>query len=248
MFIWYFFIMNKKGILLLLACIGVAHAHQMPQGLVASLSVGPAWYQAGQTQTLYLQPNFDNTYAANKPVHVLGSGALFLGVRHSYNTHTQVEYGLEGAGSTNARLQGEIWEFADPLFNNFSYGYKVQHSYVGLKGRLFSDYFSAVYLPYLSGSAGIGFNRAYQFTMTPLLFQVVADPLFQSKCITSFSYTVGAGIQRVINKHWSMGLGYEWGDFGRSVLGPTPVQTVNQGLSLNHLYTNQLQFSLHYLV
>jgi opacity protein-like surface antigen len=83
--------------------------------------------------------------------------------------------------------------------------------------------------------------------MKPLLYEIVEDPSFQSKTITSFSYTVGLGIQRVINPHWSIGVGYELADFGRSVLGPTPVQTGTQGLILNHLYTNQLQFSLHYL-
>lgn len=239
--------MYKQWILLAIALISPAQATQAGQRIVGSISLGPSWYQAGQTQIVALQPTYDNTYVADTPLHLLGTAELFLGLQGQLNTHAYAQYGVMYAASTDAQLQGMIWEFGDPAFNNFNYDYNLQHRALALKGRLLTDYLSTRYLPYASASVGIGFNRTYQFNMKPLLYEIVEDSGFQSKTITSVSYTVGLGIQRVINTHWSIGMGYEFADFGRSILGPTPVQTGAQGLILNHLYTNQLQFSVHYL-
>jgi len=36
---------------------------------VATLSLGPVWENAGNTQTFYLAPNIEKTYAANQSSH-----------------------------------------------------------------------------------------------------------------------------------------------------------------------------------
>ena len=48
---------------------------------VATLSVGPVWESTGNTQTFYLAPNIEKTYAANHASHALVNGEIFLDIQ-----------------------------------------------------------------------------------------------------------------------------------------------------------------------
>jgi len=216
---------------------------------VITLSLGPAWVKGGETQTFYLQPDIQKTYEANKKTDPLSSGELFLGLQCQINTRIQGQLGLAVTTTSHADLLGDIWEDADPDFNNFSYTYKVKHKSVAVKGKLLvdMDIRGIVLQPYISGSIGVGFNHAYGFTITPKLFEEVPAPGFSSNTETSFTYTVGIGLQKAINRHLQAGIGYEFADWGKSQLGQAPGQTLNSGLHLSHLYTNAVQFNLSYV-
>lgn len=71
---------------------------------------------------------------------------------------------------------------------------------------------------------------------------------FASNTTTAFTYTLGAGVQRHLNPHWQVGIGYEFSDWGSSQLNRASGQTLNSGLLLSHLYTNELLFNLTYSV
>ena len=146
----------------------------------------------------------------------------------------------------NARVDGVIWDDADPQFNNHSYRYKVRNTRVGIKGRALLDKGQKV-VPYVSGSVNIGFNRSHEFTNNPLIFQALANENFASNTKTSFSYTLGAGVQTPLNNYWHAGIGYEFLDFGKSRLNRAPGQTMNSGLRLNNLYTNSVLINLTYV-
>lgn len=211
---------------------------------VVTLSIGPAWYRGGETQTLEIIPDFFNTYTANKITRSLASGELFVGLQRPISTRLSGQLGIAGSIYNSAHLQGSIWEMADPNFDNFSYRYNIRQKRVALKGLLLSHAFSRAWLPYLSSSAGIGFNKADSFTIIPTLFSAVAPPAFQNNTITSFSYTFGVGLRKTLNAHWQAGIGYEFADWGKSRFNPASGQTLNTSVQLNHLYTNELQFSL----
>lgn len=220
---------------------------------VATLSAGPAWGSGGQTQTFYLQPNIIKTFTTTRTSTVLADGELFLGLQQALMDPFDGQLGIAVATTSDATLRGNVWDDADPLFNDFTYSYHVSHSHVALKGKLIreanspSPWFEGV-KPYLSGSVGVGFNRASAFALTPLIFEAVPFPAFTSNSTTTFTYTVGAGIQRVISDNWQVGIGYEYADWGKSQLAIAPGQTMGSGLSINHLYTNGLMFNLTYLV
>lgn len=91
------------------------------------------------------------------------------------------------------------------------------------------------------------FNRAHDFTNTPLIFEALPNSNFTSNTKTAFSYTLGAGIQKILNYHWQVGIGYEFSDWGKSELGRAPGQSLNTGLSLKHLYTNGVLFNFTYV-
>lgn len=103
---------------------------------IGSVSIGPIWEDAGQTQTFYLAPNIIKTYAAAKPSHVLADGEVFVGIQKELPKAFLGQLGLAVAVTSNAKLSGNIWDDADSTFNNYSYGYQIQHTQVAVKGAL----------------------------------------------------------------------------------------------------------------
>jgi opacity protein-like surface antigen len=219
---------------------------QRDWGWVGTLSVGPVWENEGSTQTFYLTPEIEKTYVAHKSSNALPSGELFVGIQKSLSTQWLGQLGLAVATTGNATLSGHIWDDAEPEFDNFTYGYKLQHSHVAVKGKLLAD-MGYWLIPWVSGSLGVGFNNAHGFQNTPLIFEALPNPNFASHTETAFTYTVGAGLQKTLNTHWQVGVGYEFADWGKSILGRAAGQTLNSGLNLNHFYTNGVLFNLTYV-
>jgi opacity protein-like surface antigen len=213
---------------------------------VATLSVGPVWESAGNTQAFYLAPNIEKTYAANYASHALLDGDFFLGIQKSLREKLEGQIGLAVATTGNASLSGNIWDDADALFNNYTYHYQVRHTHLALKGKLLADRGYSV-TPWVSGSLGVGFNQAHDFSDTPTINEAVVMSNFASDTTTAFTYTLGVGVQRHLNPHWQAGVGYEFADWGKSQLSRASGQTLNNGLSLSHLYTNGFLVNLTYL-
>ena len=212
---------------------------------VSTLSAGPVWEQAGKTQSFYLTPEIEKTYAAHQSTNALANGELFIGMQKKLSTSIQTQLGLAVAATSDASLSGLIWDDTDPRFANHSYRYKIQHSHVAVKSKILMD--KGYWLtPWISGSLGVGFNSAHAFQNTPLIYEAIVNPNFASHTQTAFTYTLGAGVQKALNQHWQVGVGYEFADWGKSQLGRAAEQTLNNGIGLNHLYTNGILFNLTY--
>lgn len=214
---------------------------------VATLSFGSVWENSGDTQTFYLAPDIEKTYVARHGSHSLLDGEFFLGIQTLLREKLQGQVGLAVATTGNASLSGNIWDDGEPIFNNYTYSYQVKHTHLALKGKLLSDrgYFL---IPWVSGSLGVGFNQAHDYSNTPTLSETVVMPDFASNTTTAFTYTLGVGLERHLNSHWQAGIGYEFADWGKSQLHRASGQTLNSGLSLPHLYTNGFLFNLTYSV
>jgi len=213
---------------------------------VGSVSLGPVWESAGQTQTFYISPNIIKTYADDKTTQAIFDGEVFIGVQKQLPKVFFGQIGITAAATSNANLSGNIWDDAEITFNNYSYSYKVQHTHVALKGKLLADTGYWV-MPLISASLGVGFNKAHAFQNTPSISEAVMMPNFASNTQTSFTYTLDVGIQKAVNSRWQIGAGYEFADWGQSKLSRAPEQTLNSGLSLNHLFTNGVVFNLTYI-
>ncbi|MCX7115937.1 MAG: outer membrane beta-barrel protein [Gammaproteobacteria bacterium] len=212
---------------------------------VATLSLGASSYSSQTNQTFYLQQDIQKTYEANNSTDTLGNIEFFLGTQQSLGSRLTGELGLVASGTTNAALSGFVWEDADPDFKNFTYQYKLNHAYLGAKAKLLAK--TPYYIqPYLNGSLGVSWNQAYDYVETPLPFQEISAPPFTNNTTTAFSYTAGAGLQTHFNTQWSLGIEYEFADWGESHLGRAENQTLNTGLSLSHFYTNSLFCTLSY--
>lgn len=219
---------------------------------VMGLSAGPTWGSGNKTQTFYLQPDIEKTYAADKQHNTFTGAAFFFGRQLPLNVpffdkSLVAQLGVTLAIAGNAKLTGDIWEDADPDFNNYNYNYKINHRHMAIKARLInnSGYFVA---PFISASAGVGFNRAYDFTITPKISSEVAAPAFKNHTKAAFSYALKIGLQKSFSTKLHAAIGYEWADWGRVNLSRANGQRLNQGLTLKHAYAQQLQFALFYII
>ncbi len=208
-----------------------------------TLSTGALWQDGGKSQDATLAPGIDRTYAATSSTLALFNGELFVGIREPLLDNLLGQFGLVFATSGGARLAGDIWDDNDPAFDNFAYQYKVSHTYLGLKSKALLDV-GAVVTPWISASLGLGFNSAYDFANQAKTDGAVPAPAFADNTTTSFSYTLGIGVQYELSKNWQLGLGYEFSNWGKSALGAAPGQTTGTGLSLPHLYTSGILLSL----
>lgn len=213
---------------------------------VGSMAAAPVWVRGGETQTFYLAPEIEKTYASRKSIHAIATGELFVGLQKSLTSLWLGQLGLAAATTGNAKLQGVVWDDADPQFANYSYRYKGQNTRLALKGKLLLDK-GYWLMPWVSASLGVGFNRAHDFTNTPLIFEALPNNNFEDHTKTAFTYTLGAGVQKSISEHCQAGVGYEFVDWGKSELGRALGQTMNSGLALNHLYTNGVLLNLTYV-
>lgn len=246
-------ITRSFGITLIFSLSGTVFAGTMGPSVpktgtsVITLSAGPAWTNTNTTQTFFLQPDIEKTYLASNHYHALAMGDLFFGWQKFFNPIFLSQVGISFGATSNATIAGDIWEDSNPDFDNFYYSYKVNHARVALKGKLLVDKGQWV-MPYINGSVGLGFNRAHNFLITPKIFEEVPAPDFNSHTQTTWTYTLGIGLQRALNPNWQAGVGYEFANLGQTQLVAATGQTLNSGLSLPHLYTHGIQFSLSYTV
>lgn len=212
---------------------------------LAALSGGALWENVNRNQTLFLTPEIEKHYEAKKLTNTLTNGEFFLGLQKKLSDQVQSQLGVSLGITRNAKLQGEIWDENDPQFNNHSYQYKIQHQHVALKSRLLIDK-GYLLIPYISGSIGIGFNHAHAFNNSPLIPEALPNNNFTNNIKTSLTYSLGAGVQKRLNPNWQLGIGYEFYNWGKSELGQAFGQSINNTLTLNHLYINGLLLNLTY--
>ncbi len=216
-------------------------------GWVATLSIGPVWGVTPTHQTLTLQPDIVKTYTNDSISNVIADGEIFLGLQRAFNPNLDWQLGLAVATTSNATLSGQIWDDGFPKFNNHAYSYQLNHTHLAVKGKLLGNHYLSWVTPYVSASLGVAWNDAQGYSSNPLIFEALPLPAFASHSETSFTYTLGIGVQRAINQNWQVGVGYEFADWGQSQLGIAPGQTMGHGLSMSHFYTNGLMFSLTFL-
>lgn len=215
---------------------------------LGTLSMGSAWENAGEKQTLSLAPGIEKTYTADENTQALLDGELFLGVQKAFSKTSAWQLGVSIVSATSATLSGNIWDDADPEFNNYTYDYQIQHTHLAVKGKFLFTPVEGWLTPWLSASVGVGFNHAYGFSNQPIIFEAVASPDFESNTQTTFIYTVGVGVQKILNEHLQLGAGYEFSDWGKSQLNKAAGQMSGNGLTLDHFYTSALMFNLTYLL
>lgn len=242
---------NSLGLIAL--CFSIfAHAGTMgrpPNNYFISLSGGPSWTNAGKSQTIELQPDLVKAYVPENLTNsnILGNGEIYAGMQKSFFQQIQSQFGLAVYWSSFAKLNGFVQEDANPNFQNYSYQYKIDHWHIAAKTKWIAE--NAYNMnPYFSGSIGVGFNHSTDYVETPLIFQEIDAPPFQSKTKVSFVYSLGTGFQHTVNEHISVSLGYQFVSWGASALNRAEGQTTGNGLSLNNLYTHGIEFNISYFL
>lgn len=203
---------------------------------VASLSGGVSWVHAGEVQTFFLTPDIEKTFTADRHTQALANGELFVGLQKTVVKKLEGQVGVVLAATKATNLSGLIWEDADPQFANHSYSYKIRHRYIGVQGKLLYD--AGSFMPWISGSVGIGMNKSFDYSNTSLIFQALPETNFADHTTKMLAWTFGIGAQKKLTKHWQIGISYELADWGKARLDRANQQSLNTGLALKHIYAN----------
>lgn len=213
-------------------------------GNVVTLSLGASWADPSSV-TSTLAPEIVNTYAANgSDAFVVGE--LFGGMEKQLSPGLVGQLGVALAIGGNADISGDILVNAQPGFDNYTYQYSVNRTYVGLKGKLLKDMDVINAQPYLSGSVGLGFNHSYKYSSAPKINTESPIAPFESNITETFSYAIGVGVEKSFATNWSAGIGYEFSDWGRSALGRVAEGTYSTNVERAHLYNNALLLNLSF--
>lgn len=215
---------------------------------VISFSPSIVFQNNSRTQTLLLQTspqNLSNQYVGQNDWRNNLILQAFIGKTVFTNEKVRVDAGVSGGYVSALRFSGVINQFALPAFNNFNYEFQLRSFSLMASSKIFFKK-NKKWLPYISASAGAANNRLYSYSETPLIDGAVSMAPFANKTKTSFTYSIGTGVQMITNDSFTVGLGYELSDLGQAQLGPSLSQTTNETPSLKRVYLNKLQVTFNW--
>ncbi|WP_133131335.1 outer membrane protein [Legionella yabuuchiae] len=213
---------------------------------VITVSGGIAWATPGKDRTIYAQ-NSVITYDVNPKTQTMPAGEIFLGLQWPFNDCINNQLGIAFGGAGNVTLDGSIKSFGEPTGSR--YEYQVGHGFVSARGKMILNPKLFFVQPFLTGSVGVGFNHTFGFRTYPLVDPTVATQWFRNYT-DSFvlTYSVGAGLEKQLNSNWSIGVSYEFANWGENGLGRAfSSPWTYEGPQFTNLYAHNLLFSLSYL-
>jgi opacity protein-like surface antigen len=96
--------------------------------------------------------------------------------------------------------------------NPFDYTHRIHSQQFLVEGKLQNAAHTKIQ-PYLAFGLGAARNKSYP--ATTLMPAFLAATEFPQNTTTSMSYMFGAGIDADLDKHWRIGIGYRFSDYGQ---------------------------------
>jgi|GEM_PF-943098 len=220
-------------------------------GQLITLSFGPAWYNESQNAIRDFRFPFLHTFVPHQVSGVLGSSELFFALTRPLDYYVSGQLGIAVGYNAAAKQDGTLYIDVPPILVS-DYAYRLSNARIALKGKLVADW-GYVVQPYVSASAGVGFNRSwgYGYNIPSSAFFPLPDirPYMADNTTVAFTYTAGLGIQANINDNWQVGAGYEFTDWGKNNFKNLRVRSSNRFTHLLNsptFYTNALQIGVTY--
>lgn len=232
-----------------LFCSGSAYASPafinsvMPAHFLVTASVGADFVNVGQTKNVTLLPPFENRYVDQTGIQSLFDGGVFLGAEWFVSPLFSWQLGVAGYRTSSMDVTGDVWQFADPNYDNFDYTYNIVNERLVAETKLLTTVYERVH-PYISGQLGASRNMTSNFDEKPDTCSAVPGSPFEDHNTTAFTYGVGAGVDVDLTKHLRLGAGYQFADLGRASLGSASTAATNDSLSVSHMYTQELRVQL----
>lgn len=204
----------------------------------------------------YLGDDFDVFTFATNSDQGTGYGGGFVGIEHALPWHsTFYQLGVEYLYYASQNLTGTQIVGVQPSTSSvFSDQFRVQTQQLAGSLRLLSTVNSR-YHPYFSLSLGGAWNNLSQYAITNFDSNGINLPaILGDRTRSSFSYSLGLGIDTDISERLRLALGYRFSDFGQASFGPGVVTinnytaTVPFSVSTNHVQANAFFAQLAYLV
>jgi opacity protein-like surface antigen len=180
-------------------------------------------------------------YTAYKPTQSSFLGDAFLGVEGRLNPYWLMQVGFDFNQISPYTAKGSLVQGVDQASQDiYSYRYSVMARQFLLASKVLFTLENIVH-PYVFAGVGGSMNRAYNYSTSALPFSVLTR-LYSNRNTSSFSYSLGAGIDLDVTNRLRVGIGYRFASYGAVNLGQANIGAVQVPgvLSQDHLYTNQL--------
>lgn len=213
---------------------------------IVALSLGLAKTNVYSSKSI-LFGSYPNSYIGTNHDDTEMATGFFIGGETVFLDNWAGQIGLSYVENKSFTENGNVYEFADPAFNNLTYQYRIKSRRVSLETKI-SHLFRHVLHPYVSASLGEAFNQAYAYTEYPVTSaDVPMTQPFANHLSRSLTYSVGFGIDVDLTEHVRLGAGYRFADLGNANLGITPLQSSTNKISNTHLYTNEVLAQLEFV-
>lgn len=215
---------------------------------VVSVSLGSDRTNLGMTKVISMAAPNQNSYVSfNNHYDTEAVAGLFVGGETLFFQNWSLQLGLSYFQNSSFAARGNVNQFADPTYNNFTYQYQIQSRRFSVETKL-SRVFLQKWHPYISASVGEALNKAYAYTEYPLSSEdVPMTELFNSHTTKAFTYTAGLGVDVDIAEHLRVGAGYRFVGLGNASLGASPLQDGTNTISHTQLHANELIAQITYL-
>jgi hypothetical protein len=132
-----------------------------------------------------------------------------------------------------------------PSSNQYAYQYSILSHQLLAEGKLLYNN-EQRYHPYISGGLGLSWNESKNYTVTISPPFTTFSNQFANNTTTSFSWSVGTGVDVDLTKKVRLGVGYRFTDFGKAATGNGTIDDVltTYALSQSHLYANIIEAQL----
>jgi len=228
---------------------GISAPPRFSHGLYVSLFGGANWVTSGKTRTIRIgSGSFDvNRYIANKDSAVSSLVGLDIGYRWNLASRYLhwVTLGLETSYMRVISQKGLVVPslLTDPNPSTLDYTYAVSSIPLFAVSQIGWQIGKRIE-PYVIGGIGVSWNKASNYHEDPLSAQATTNSIFRSKTLSSFAYTVGAGVAFQVSSSSSIGLEYRYTNYGKASLGTNGLKgfptSGSQKLSLGNIHSNAL--------
>lgn len=180
-------------------------------------------------------------YNASHSSQTVGVFDGFIGAERALNSQWAIQLGLGYDHAWNLRGEGSLIQGADVQSSDqFSYHYNVLSRQLLAEGKLLYN-FKKCYHPYILLGLGAAFNEAadYSTNIPPFL---TFTRIYKDNTQTSFTYTMGVGMDVDVMDHLRLGVSYRYADLGQVRLGRATIDTTGVGgtLSQTHLFASEI--------
>jgi hypothetical protein len=206
----------------------------------------------GDAKTFPIQNPATDEYYIYTPQHFHQTPALFegfFGGEGNLMPYFLLQAGFDYTQAASLSADGTLIQGADSHSQNtYSYHYSVLTRQLLAEGKLLLNSFNPIH-PYILAGLGVAINKASDYYISAPVGTTFTR-LYQNNTATSFTYSLGAGVDVDITNNVRFGVGYRFSDLGTVQLGQATINntTVSGTLAQSSLYTNAILAQLTWVI
>ncbi|MDF1758390.1 MAG: hypothetical protein P1U74_08855 [Legionellaceae bacterium] len=212
--------------------------------IFVSLDISQIYSSPGKTQKITLFNNLGNTYIGTNNWESDLSFVVGVGAKVYKHKDFTVNTSLRYLPTNNILVDGQIWQFNNPLFDDLAYSMRVRSNIL-----LFESAWSWTHYAF-QPSLILGLGRAVNIASYYMEYQLIdtaSPPLktFTGANTVQIAYEVGFGFDYPI-KNTVIEFAYRFIDSGVARLGLSPLQNTKEHFSTGHIQYHTINLGVRY--